>query len=167
MAEDVSARTVNLTVEVSRPRNSTLWLCHLDRIHTRLQGQPAVCMLAQCVNGGEVPFDWAAQGSPPSKDSPATPVPLVSSLIGPCWGERLRLNGCLLGGWEEGLVTLGIVPALNGATASLLWKLAHSFAFSLVKAGSSFRFAEPPPQPTWLTMEPIWAKGHYSRSQKP
>lgn len=58
-----------------------------------------------------MPLTRQPRGPLPSKDSPATPVLLVSFLIGPCCGEQLRLNGCLLGGWEEGLVTLGMCGA--------------------------------------------------------
>lgn len=44
------------------------------------------------------------------------------------------------------------VPERKEATE--LWKLAHSFASNLVKAGPSFGFAEPPPQSVWLIAEP-------------
>lgn len=87
------------------PGTFTLWLCHVGRWFL---GQPTVCIPAQHVNEGRVPLTRQPRGLLSSKDVPVTPVLLASSLIGPCCGEQLGISGCLLGSWEEGLVTLGM-----------------------------------------------------------
>lgn len=68
------------------------------------------------------------RGLLPSKDSPVILALLASSLIGPRCGEQLRLNGRLLGGWEERPAMPGMcgsiwsmccIPGLNEATAAM------------------------------------------------